>query len=912
MAPLLLCALLGAPGPTVEESELKAQQALAKGLVAQALDAYEEAIRAAEETATKARLRDAYRKAGWAEPRLMTLEEGQIAARHIREERIRVLDLGASRMEEASQLHGAILVRRSILDLVAPDEQREREQRDRIAAIVQKLVYRPTDEEKAQATRIEKSAKDPNALLEQARALLAKKQHVLVARLCQAIEFGEGTQETKEGARKLRSENEAAAVAEVPPAERDAARAIVNDERFDRIDIVPTRHFLLLGPRAFVQAIPEAQKTLLDLAYIFQSDLAQQILDFDGVRVVIYYQETFDFGGGLAGGKLIRIGNRAIRPPIAGMLHYHELGHCIFGRGWLHEGFTEGLADFAAGFTLDALGETAEAERFITAAKEAFVRFYLGRDVAYHQIQSYQPSAGFLFSLLPPREAPYDWAPIRRIFHRMREAQFGDWPEREHQLMRYFGCLVAEEYGVEAFDRLREWGWPVARTDLEAVRRESAEFLAAAKQGEFQLLKDNPEGARELFAGVEAARLPSHLAPRARMGLLEVALRRGDAEKVEELARGLGLVRDMKILGVFHAKGRGAHVLFPPECGVVRHEGEVRVGIETGIWKRAKIEPNGYLDLKKQGYGYPENAVAFALTYVRCAEPTLARIWLGSDDGHTLYVNGRLREKRDGSRACRFDDDFADVPLEKGWNRILVKVHNTGGEWGLILRVTRPNDDPIPDAEFSADDHEAELPAPGPPSLRAGPSLHEEWKALASARWMTAVGKFDTQNGKLRPLATEKFGLWQRFLVDPDKPKDGPANILWLRSPALPSADSFELELAVAGRGRFGVTIDGEGENDAQSGHTFVLDRAEKELTCHWYRYDRLFALQPGVPAPEGDLLKLTIRREGTKWHVAVDGVALFENADAPRLPAFGIGLMTWGRDPLFESFRLTPLLDRP
>ena len=155
-------------------------------------------------------------------------------------------------------------------------------------------------------------------------------------------------------------------------------------------------------------------------------------------------------------------------------------------------------------------------------------------------------------------------------------------------------------------------------------------------------------------------------------------------------------------------------------------------------------------------------------------------------------------------------------------------------------------------------------------------------------------------------------------MVDPDKPKDGPANIMWLKNDDLARADSLELELVVKAPGagklpaKFGFTIDGENENDAQSGHTFVFsdasDRKTKMIRCQWYRYDHLLFLQLGAEIKPAEEYTVTLRRIGRKWWVNVNGVPIFEEVDAPRLPAFGFGLMTWEKGPEFESLKLNRL----
>ncbi|MFI5403370.1 MAG: hypothetical protein ACHQ1G_10565, partial [Planctomycetota bacterium] len=853
MVLLALIVQLLVPGGTLEEAEAKAGQALREGKVAAALEAYEEAIRAAPDTGTKLRLRDLYRAAGSADARPQSSAEERQIQMLVRDEKLRVYGSAADRFEGADRLQAAILLRRVIADLEGGEAtDKGKAEIGRIHGLLRRLTDTPTPEDKEAVEKILQAHKSGEGLLKQGAKLLEERRFRAVVRLSQEMMFGKFDQPIKDRALAMRKEAEDAAAADLPAADKEAVRTVLEDERFERLDVARSRHFLFLGPQEFVKAIPPEERTLLDLAYIFQSDLSGQPLTADGVRICVYYQETFDFGGGLAGGKLIRIGNRAIVRPIAGMLHYHELGHCIFGRGWLHDGFTEGLADFAAGFSLDLLGQTEAAQRFITDARDQFVRFYLGRDVRYFDIQPYRPSAGFLFSFLPPGEAPFDWAPYRRVFHRMREAQFGAWPEQEHQLMRYFGYLLADEFGEDALDLLGEWGWPVSRGDFARVPGEAEGLLSDTKRADFLADRDATQ-AEELCRHVLAAEAMGALAARARFTLLRLAAFRGDEGESERLRAELGIVPCWLVLGPYHARGRTAHVVLPPETGATPG-GEVRIGTESAAWKPAKVETTGYLNLRDQGFAYPEQACACALAYVHSESRAAVRVWTGSDDGHALYLNGELLEKRATNRGFRFDDDFADGELRPGWNRLLVKVHNGDGNWGLLARVTDRAGRPVPGLRFSADDRDADAPRFVLPKTKPVQIVADDFKgALATARYRFGVGSFDTQNGRLRPRRTAQAGLWERFRVDPDHPKDGPANILWVIDPELPRLDSFELELVVAAGGKdalpakFGLTVDGENEDDGQSGHTFVIDVDDKKLRCHWYRYDRLLYLQAGA-----------------------------------------------------------------
>jgi len=895
-------------------AETEALQALTAGHRLAALGHYERALRAVPDTATKGRLRDAYLKVGWVEPRPMSLREQRKAAGHIMEERIRLWGKAADRFAKQGWRSAAIMMRRVIIEVVGEKSDKAKQERNRIKGLIRQLTERASKEQKAEAKAIVDKAKSGREVLDAAKKMLVAGRYKVCVRLCQEMMFGPYSGEEKSEAQALRKAAETKAARDVSTSEREAVRKEIDDRRFDRLVIALSRHFILIGPRTFVESIPDKEKTLLDLAYIYQSDLAAQWLTANGVRVVIYYQQTFDFGGGLGGGKLIRIGNRAIRKPIAGMLHYHELGHCIFGKGWLHHGFTEGLADFAAGFTLDALAQTNAAQHFITTARTAFVRFYLGRAVRYFDIQQYKPSAGFLFSFLPPGEAPFDWSPYRRAFRRMRDQQMGQWPSRDNQIMRYFGYLMAAEYGPGVFDTLKEWGWPVERRDFALVPPEAEDLLGEAKQGDFKLSRGDAAGAEAHYETVLRGQPDGPLAPRAMFGLMHVAKRRGDTERVAELKARLGILERFKVVGAFHARGQMQYAVMPPETADrIDHQKQVVFRNEPAPWKPAKVRFDGYVDLKKQGWGYPENAASFALAYVHSDAHVAARIWLASDDGHAVWVNGRLGEKRAVSRRFRFDDDFADVALRPGWNRILIKVHNKNGEWGFLARLTDRHGRAFAFRQ-TADDMESSLAEAKQPVSKRTTVIAEQFRSLSKSKWQTAVGRFDTQNGRLRPQGTAKLGLWQRFVVDPDKPKDGPANIVWLKSVELAQTDDFELDITVAASGKnklpakFGVTIDGENENDGQSGHTLVFSPDGDKLRCHWYRYDQLFFLQLGVKIEPAPVFRLTIRRIGSKWHVTMNGVPLFANVDAARLPAAGIGLLTWGKSPHFESLKLTRL----
>ena len=150
---------------------------------------------------------------------------------------------------------------------------------------------------------------------------------------------------------------------------------------------------------------------------------------------------------------------------------------------------------------------------------------------------------------------------------------------------------------------------------------------------------------------------------RARYGLLRLAAAEVDSSRTRELKTRLGILDKFLVLGPFHARRQTMWVVIPPETHVDLSKKDVQFRYGVAKWKSAKVTDTGYVNLRDQGYGYPDNACAIALAYIRVDAATPARFWLGSDDGHALYVNGELLQKEPRSHRFRFDDQFADTHL---------------------------------------------------------------------------------------------------------------------------------------------------------------------------------------------------------------------------------------------------------
>ena len=62
----------------------------------------------------------------------------------------------------------------------------------------------------------------------------------------------------------------------------------------------------------------------------------------------------------------------------------------------------------------------------------------------------------------------------------------------------------------------------------------------------------------------------------------------------------------------------------------------------------------------------------------------------GSDDGVRVWINGELVHTNPSYRAAEPDLDRVSVRLNKGWNKVLLKVLQGAGGWGYYVRFADP------------------------------------------------------------------------------------------------------------------------------------------------------------------------------------------------------------------------------
>lgn len=93
--------------------------------------------------------------------------------------------------------------------------------------------------------------------------------------------------------------------------------------------------------------------------------------------------------------------------------------------------------------------------------------------------------------------------------------------------------------------------------------------------------------------------------------------------------------------------------------------------------------------------GGKTNSVAYAFVYLHAPAEAQAVLAMGSDDGCVVWLNGREVHRATDPRAYTSKADRVAITLEKGVNRLLIKVNQGGGGWDLGAHIETPEGRPM-------------------------------------------------------------------------------------------------------------------------------------------------------------------------------------------------------------------------
>ncbi len=170
------------------------------------------------------------------------------------------------------------------------------------------------------------------------------------------------------------------------------------------------------------------------------------------------------------------------------------------------------------------------------------------------------------------------------------------------------------------------------------------------------------------------------------------AVRQKAKETIAFLERSEGFVAVWRLSEVFAPSGKGMNELFdnafPPETNP-----------EAGAWRVVGANKGGIeFDLNPIG---GDNKVIYMRAELTVPADTAARLEIGSDDGVKAWMNGALVHQLNASRPVTAGQDKVAVNLKAGVNKLLLKVVNGGGNWGVICRVCNAEGGRLPGLTLS-------------------------------------------------------------------------------------------------------------------------------------------------------------------------------------------------------------------
>ncbi len=237
-------------------------------------------------------------------------------------------------------------------------------------------------------------------------------------------------------------------------------------------------------------------------------------------------------------------------------------------------------------------------------------------------------------------------------------------------------------------------------------------FLRSPSFGNFHVLKEqatpgSAEKSYELLATCEGYSKERHIAViNAKDILLEAGTNRlvFKAAGRDPLASGqdlgfvgLGLspsvrafVPEWNLAGPFNAADMNdLYTVYPPEQEIdLKKKYPGKDGVLVG-WRTVKADADGGVRFANI-FSPTERVLAYGLAYVHSPDKRTVRVFAGSDDGMRVWVNDGLVHTQPAYRGASPDQDAFDVELKAGWNKVLVKVLQGDGGWGLYFRLADP------------------------------------------------------------------------------------------------------------------------------------------------------------------------------------------------------------------------------
>jgi len=113
------------------------------------------------------------------------------------------------------------------------------------------------------------------------------------------------------------------------------------------------------------------------------------------------------------------------------------------------------------------------------------------------------------------------------------------------------------------------------------------------------------------------------------------------------------------------------------------------------VWRPVEAREDGELDLRALYPSEPASGMALLFTFLEVPADGTYTLRIGSDDAVRVDIDGRTVHTNDTHRPWQADQDVVRVDLAAGWHRVLVRVVNYSGSWGVSVRMADDKNRPV-------------------------------------------------------------------------------------------------------------------------------------------------------------------------------------------------------------------------
>jgi len=232
---------------------------------------------------------------------------------------------------------------------------------------------------------------------------------------------------------------------------------------------------------------------------------------------------------------------------------------------------------------------------------------------------------------------------------------------------------------------------PIVQEYLRCPEPPYEAFAAVVAIANSLAQKGNKSEAVELLKSALAKRMPRDLGFQA----AQILARLG--EDPSAMPRQSGFIVRWWLLGPLpNPDNRAFDQAFIDETSVPNLNEPVRLDRRQLRWQEYRtIDPQGIVDLTRI-FRQTEDVACYAYTEFVVENEMEAELRVGSDDSVKVWLNGKLVHQFGGMRGLSVDQDRIRVKLQKGINRLLLKVTQGGGGWEFCVRLVDLQGNPIP------------------------------------------------------------------------------------------------------------------------------------------------------------------------------------------------------------------------